>query len=303
MLNLHDVISRAYGHAVSSPIDQFRSVALTSISDFFGATGAFWGFSSGIDDHDGNSRAVISIGDTPGAHSGLEHYGPANPNWPKYPPSLPTLLPIDGEVVPADGHLTGLHFCSPLPYKRGFQLISLYFPSETNAKEAQNSGDFFTLALHATRACEIAMRQLIAPQQKEVVPQLVKAVCTYNGRVLFGPRHFEELMSELKDGDVPDQLRQGVEERFTSVQIGRFSFERFGGMWVVGIDTSGILDRLTRRQAQVAKLITQGLTDKEIALRLGLSTSTVSNHVKDILKRLKTTSRVKVREVLADAAN
>jgi len=82
MPELHDVIFRAYSHAASSHLDQFRTIALTSVTDFFHATGAFWGFAAGIDNHSGNAQAVVVVGETPGALSGVEHYGPDNPNWP-----------------------------------------------------------------------------------------------------------------------------------------------------------------------------------------------------------------------------
>jgi DNA-binding NarL/FixJ family response regulator len=49
---------------------------------------------------------------------------------------------------------------------------------------------------------------------------------------------------------------------------------------------------LTRRQLQILRLIDQGLSNKEIAQRLSLGTSTVKNHVHDILDRLHVARRV-----------
>ncbi len=43
---------------------------------------------------------------------------------------------------------------------------------------------------------------------------------------------------------------------------------------------------LTDRQLEVAKLVTDCLTNKEIAVKLGISEQTVKNHVNDILVRL-----------------
>ena len=48
---------------------------------------------------------------------------------------------------------------------------------------------------------------------------------------------------------------------------------------------------LTQRQQQIVGLIGEGLSNKEIARRLSLGTSTVKNHVHDILDRLQVTSR------------
>ena len=44
---------------------------------------------------------------------------------------------------------------------------------------------------------------------------------------------------------------------------------------------------LTSRQMEILQLIRQGLSNKQIALRLSLGTSTVKNHVHDLLERLQ----------------
>jgi two-component system, NarL family, nitrate/nitrite response regulator NarL len=48
---------------------------------------------------------------------------------------------------------------------------------------------------------------------------------------------------------------------------------------------------LTQRQQQIVLLLGKGLSNKEIARRLSLGTSTVKNHFHDILDRLQVTSR------------
>jgi len=49
---------------------------------------------------------------------------------------------------------------------------------------------------------------------------------------------------------------------------------------------------LTRRQMQILRLIDKGLSNKEIAQRLSLGTSTVKNHVHEILDRLHVSRRI-----------
>lgn len=51
---------------------------------------------------------------------------------------------------------------------------------------------------------------------------------------------------------------------------------------------------LTPRREEVACLIAQGLTNREIAHRLGISVFTVRHHVSNVLKGLGVTNRVQV---------
>jgi RNA polymerase sigma factor (sigma-70 family) len=62
---------------------------------------------------------------------------------------------------------------------------------------------------------------------------------------------------------------------------------------VVPMETRGeetalpLLDVLTPRERDVALLLADGLTYKEIATRLGVSPHTVNTHVKAVLRKLK----------------
>ena len=51
---------------------------------------------------------------------------------------------------------------------------------------------------------------------------------------------------------------------------------------------------LTRRQQQLIPLISQGLTNKEIAARLNLSEGTVKNHIHEIMRRVGATDRLRI---------
>jgi DNA-binding CsgD family transcriptional regulator len=64
---------------------------------------------------------------------------------------------------------------------------------------------------------------------------------------------------------------------------------------------------LTARQLEVAKLVAQGFTNKQIAQRLGISRFTAETHVRNILERLGAASRSEIatwatRDALADTA-
>lgn len=51
---------------------------------------------------------------------------------------------------------------------------------------------------------------------------------------------------------------------------------------------------LTQRQAEVARLVANGMTNREIAKGLGISEWTAINHVREVMRRLRCSSRVQV---------
>ncbi len=63
-----------------------------------------------------------------------------------------------------------------------------------------------------------------------------------------------------------------------------------------------VLHVLTPRQAQIAKLVANGLTNRQIARNLGLSEWTVINHLRQVMQRLQCPSRVHVARLVQQAA-
>ncbi|BCN49170.1 hypothetical protein GS462_25185 [Rhodococcus hoagii] len=59
---------------------------------------------------------------------------------------------------------------------------------------------------------------------------------------------------------------------------------------------------LTKREHEVAELVAEGLTNKEIAQRLTISRRTVDGHVDHILTKLGFTSRVQVASWITESA-
>jgi len=59
---------------------------------------------------------------------------------------------------------------------------------------------------------------------------------------------------------------------------------------------------LTRRQLEIAVLAADGLTNQEIALRIGIATRTVEVHLENIRERLGIRSRAQIGSWLARAS-
>ena len=56
--------------------------------------------------------------------------------------------------------------------------------------------------------------------------------------------------------------------------------------------------RLTKREIEIVRLIDEGLSNKEIARRLGIELTTVKNHVHNILEKLKVSRRADAAAVV-----
>src|SRR5205823_14959048 len=52
-------------------------------------------------------------------------------------------------------------------------------------------------------------------------------------------------------------------------------------------DADPALDRLTARECEIVALVEQNLSNKEIAVRLGIEVATVKNHVHNLLDKLQ----------------
>ncbi|MFD1150395.1 helix-turn-helix domain-containing protein, partial [Saccharothrix hoggarensis] len=55
---------------------------------------------------------------------------------------------------------------------------------------------------------------------------------------------------------------------------------------------------LTPQQAQIARLVAEGATNREVAARLFLSHRTVEHHLRNIFARLEVRSRVELTRML-----
>ncbi len=60
----------------------------------------------------------------------------------------------------------------------------------------------------------------------------------------------------------------------------------------------GVADKLSQREVEVLKLLARGYTDKEVAVRLGISPTTVSTHIRKIFQKLSIHSRVELRRLI-----
>ncbi|MFF4710759.1 LuxR C-terminal-related transcriptional regulator [Streptomyces eurythermus] len=62
-----------------------------------------------------------------------------------------------------------------------------------------------------------------------------------------------------------------------------------------------LLTSLTDREREIARLVGQGMTNQQVALRLGLSPHTVSFHLRNVFRKFSISTRVKLSSIMAQA--
>jgi DNA-binding NarL/FixJ family response regulator len=90
----------------------------------------------------------------------------------------------------------------------------------------------------------------------------------------FEPKTIADALEHARQGSI--HVEGQVSERFLAWMRGR---------------RGGAVPLLSEREVEVLQFVREGLSDKEIAVRLGLSEATVKSHLRSILAKLKVTSR------------
>lgn len=103
------------------------------------------------------------------------------------------------------------------------------------------------------------------------------------------------------DPELSTRLRQAAERR------GRHPRALVHDLLVDGLEQAlrrrqaqAVLDQLTPRQQQVAKLTTRGYTNHQIAEALVVSPETVKTHIRHVLERFDVASKADLRVLLLD---
>jgi DNA-binding CsgD family transcriptional regulator len=133
----------------------------------------------------------------------------------------------------------------------------------------------------------------------DAVVELERAthVCALNGAAGFGLEALYELAAILarraESRDLPRARTLAAESARQAAVLGMPPFAKKAGRLITQLD-GDTATGLTRREREVAELVADGLTNREIAERLYLSERTSQNHVQHILTKLNLPNRSQI---------
>jgi DNA-binding NarL/FixJ family response regulator len=186
-------------------------------------------------------------------------------------------------ILVADDHLV---------YRIGIRSLLASEPSFEVVGEASDGNE--AIELYQKLKPDVLLLDLRMPQKGGV--EVVQAICKNfsNCRILVVTSYQteEEIFQVLQAGALgyilKDMGREMLFEAIRSVHAGK--------RWVSSAIQRQFSDRslrqqLTSRELEVLKLLARGLTNREIASVFNISTSTVNNHVNNLLTKLEVADR------------
>lgn len=185
--------------------------------------------------------------------------------------------------------------------------LSLYRNRQDKPFTTDERDQFQFIAPHLAEAENIALFRHVHRPYDIIAADNAVAVISMDGHLKMAEIGFVDCL----DAGWPDWCPPQLPAEITSildrtVQSGRvvndyfIQAEKSSDDLVVSIRPKRPLDRLTLREKQVAKNISEGMSIKEVAAVLEISSSTVTNHVNAIYSKLGVRTRVELCKIVSD---
>jgi DNA-binding CsgD family transcriptional regulator len=309
-------VARLYLSALSVAPEQYRSWALNALKAVVPHDFALWG--TGLVS-DWRFHTVTLTGGLPDSFpQTLEASRSINP-------ILPVILrhldePVDLERVVPDADLFNSAFyrstfaphgitrvlaTAHLDVRSGlYSLITLYRRDLEQRWSAQDIAHHRRLPYHLVNAAS-HLFFLHLNRTHERMPAGAAAVVDEQGRFHESQPKFLDLLDQhFPARREPNSLPfarppQGKATVVADALCARST--RLGDLWLIHLWPAGPLDRLTAREREIVLAVSQGLSFKQAARKIGVAPSTVANHLYRIYRKLGVYSRSELAELVYPA--
>lgn len=306
---IDSLIRRLYGSVLRVPLESFRLWALEQLHPLIDFDAALWGTGLlaaerfhyvaqlGLDEHYAR-RLEQTLALNPIRQGILDRMGEPVAMNDVYPDAdfygselyRQLFAPYGIERILGSGHYE--------PRSGLSTLISLYRRERERVFTAQDRYIMARLLPHligaANHACFIHL-EVRQPQ-----PEHAAAICDQHGCYYEVQERFLDLIEHhlpAHQGNVlPFPLPVADSEAHHGGLI--VKAEPLGKLFVVYLRPQHALDSLTEREREIVHWITHGLSFKEVAKKLGVASSTVSNHLYRIYKKLGISSRTELAQLV-----
>lgn len=305
------LVARLYRNALAVPPERFRTWALEQVAQLIPCDGALWGTGRAS-----NMRfhTVTVIGLPPDFPQRLESTVSVNP--------LPArILSQLGQPVDMESVLSDKEYHASEIYRQTFGPLGIERVLATGHLD-ERSGLYSLVTLYR-RDANAHFTPLEKTRQQHITFHLVNAAShsfflhlMRNTEGLVGrgaavtDRHgvFHEVQPrfhDLLDEHFPEH-RSKPGMPFEMPALGQtltrgklcVRCEALGDLFVMQIWKSGPMDRLTARERQIVMAVSQGLSFKQAARKIGVAPSTVANHLYRVYRKLGVNSRTELATVV-----
>jgi DNA-binding CsgD family transcriptional regulator len=307
LADLDRFIALLYRLGLSVPAQGFRGWALRELRELIPYDGALWG--SGTS-RDWRFNTVTLIGLPEEFPQVLEQTRTINPILPRLLSNLDT--PVDMESASPDAEF----FKSEI-YKRCFSrfgisrilstahvdarsglysLLTLYRRDRerrfTDIEKALHKRATFHLFQSASHAFFLHLWRTLPPRPTSGGAAVVDSTGLFHeaqpGFLDLMEAHFPQRQMHTLPFAIPPPGAIRIEGPLC------VRTEPFGDLFCVYVWPAGPLDRLTDREREIVMAVSQGLSFKEAARKIGLAPSTVANHLYRIYRKLSVHSRTEL---------
>lgn len=305
------LVARLYRNALGVPPDRYRAWALEQVAQLIPCDGALWGSGTAAQMRF-HTQTVIGLPDD--FPQRLEATAPINP-------LLPRILARLGHPVDMRSVLSDKAFHASQIYRQVFGPLGIERILSTGHLDARSglyslvtlyrrdAGRGFT-ALEKSRQQRVTYHLFNAASHSYFLHLLRNtervigrgaAVVDRHGLFHEVQPHFHDLLDQHFPGhrghrSLPFEMP--APGRSLTLDKLCVQCQALGDLFVLTIWTAGPLDRLTAREREVVMAVSQGLSFKQAARKIGVAPSTVANHLYRVYRKLGVGSRAELAGVV-----